>query len=180
MTYTTLDNWQAQLTAKGLSHNDTVRLLQDAQEQIDALKAQNAVDSEAAQSLTCVISDIAAAVGIRDSAPNLCRETVRAVKKLTEERDTLQAELTRVKAEREQAGKVHLALNKAVCDIAENRDALRAALVDLLALTDELLDVDGVIAQALPQQVHFPADLMTDEQCERQYNARRVLGEAES
>lgn len=33
-----LQNWQAQLTAKGLSHNDTVRLLRDAQEQIDALR----------------------------------------------------------------------------------------------------------------------------------------------
>lgn len=38
MTYTTLDNWQAQLTAKGLSHNETVRLLQDAQEQMGALR----------------------------------------------------------------------------------------------------------------------------------------------
>lgn len=93
MTHTTLDNWQAQLTAKGLSHNETVRLIQDAQEQIDALKAQNAVDSEAAQSLTCVISDIAALVGIRDSAPNLCRETVKAVRQLAEEQDALRAAL---------------------------------------------------------------------------------------
>lgn len=90
---TTLQNWKTQLTAKGLSHNDVVRLLRDAGEEIDALKGQCAVDREAAQALSRDIADIAAALGIRDSAPNLGRETVKAVKTLVEERDALRAAL---------------------------------------------------------------------------------------
>lgn len=65
--------------------------------------------------------------------------------------------------------------NKAAA-LQEKNEQLRAALVDLLAITDELLSVDGELAQALPP-VHYPAELLTDKQVLRLDNARRVLGE---
>ncbi len=89
----TLPTWKSQHAANTLSHNDVVRLLGDANEEVARLKAQNAIDSEAASSLFCVIADISLTVGIPDSAPNICRETVKAVKQLTEERDALRSAL---------------------------------------------------------------------------------------
>ena len=63
-------------------------------------------------------------------------------------------------------------------DAKEEIERLRAALAGLIFLTDEILDVDGAIAQALPP-VHYPMELLTDEQCTRLNTARRVLGEVE-
>lgn len=116
-----LDNWQAQLTAKGLSHNDTVRLLQDARKQIDAQKADNerlttmldAYQRERAyldetvkklntdnsrivkdgERMILVIAEMAQAMGIHGSTPYLEQVVVKAVRQLTEERDELRAAL---------------------------------------------------------------------------------------
>lgn len=35
----TLDNWKTKITAKGIDPNEAMRLLQDAQAQVDALRA---------------------------------------------------------------------------------------------------------------------------------------------
>ncbi len=61
--------------------------------ELKAVKAQAAIDSEAASSLFIIIADISLMVGIRDSSPNICRETVKAVKRLVEERDAVRAAL---------------------------------------------------------------------------------------